>query len=72
MSTGGFSFDLHKDGLSFEVIKVGQLTDDEKEKVFSCISGIDKANMLESKLAFIIPELPEKALILLLKVRLVN
>ncbi|MGY2461558.1 DUF4297 domain-containing protein [Vreelandella sulfidaeris] len=60
VSTGGFSFDLHKDGLSFEVIKVGQLTDDEKEKVFSCISGIDKANMLESKLAFIIPELPEK------------
>ncbi|SEI48359.1 protein of unknown function [Allopseudospirillum japonicum] len=60
VSTGGFSFDLHKEGLSFEVIKVGQLTEGEKAKILSCISEIDKTNMLESKMAFIIPELPEK------------
>ncbi|ASJ96123.1 DUF4297 domain-containing protein [Shewanella marisflavi] len=60
VSTGGFSFDLHKKGLSFEVIKVGLLLKEEKEKILACISGIDKENILEEKLAFIIPELPEK------------
>src|SRR5690606_22120012 len=60
VSTGGFGFDLHKQGFSFEVIRVGQLTEDEKEKILDCVSDIDTANMLETKLAFIIPELPEK------------
>ncbi|TCK07469.1 DUF4297 domain-containing protein [Marinobacterium mangrovicola] len=60
VSTGGFSFDLHKKGLSFEVIKVGLLTEEEQAKIIGCISDIDKDNILESKLAFIIPELPEK------------
>ncbi|WP_067869468.1 DUF4297 domain-containing protein [Neptuniibacter marinus] len=60
VSTGGFSFDLHKNGLSFEVIDVGLLTEDERDKVLANISDIDKDNILENKLAFIIPDLPEK------------
>ncbi|MEZ2746034.1 DUF4297 domain-containing protein [Halopseudomonas bauzanensis] len=60
VSTGGFSFDFHKNGFSLEVIEVGLLTEDEKAKILESISEIDKEKILENKLAFIIPGLPEK------------
>ncbi len=60
ISTGGFSFELHKDGLSYDVIKVSCLSEDERAKVLESISEVDKDSVLENKLAFIVPELPAK------------
>lgn len=60
VSTGGYSFALHKDGFSFEVIKSGELTKDELKEIGQCISNIEGSEGLVSKLAFVVPELPEK------------
>ncbi len=60
VSTGGYSFGLHKEGYSFEVIKSGELTADELNKIEECVSKIKGSEGLVSKLAFVVPELPSK------------
>ena len=60
VSTGGYSFNIHKKGYSFEVIYSGELDGDELKKLESAISKISKDKDLLSKLAFVIPALPEK------------
>ncbi len=60
VSTGGYSFDLHKNGYSFEVISSGQLSCEEEKKIADCIAHIKGTSGFYDKLAFVIPELPEK------------
>ena len=60
VSTGGYSFNLHKEGFSFEVIKTGDLDEEEMSKLEECLSSIEGGGDLKSKLAFIVPSLPEK------------
>ncbi|MCG6658753.1 DUF4297 domain-containing protein [Halomonas campisalis] len=60
VSTGGYSFDLHKKGFDYEVIKSGQLSEDEAKKIAECIAHLEGASGFCQKLAFIIPDLPEK------------
>lgn len=60
VSTGGYSFNTHKDGYSFEVIDSGELNDEEVKKVENAISKISGVEDFLPKLAFVIPSLPEK------------
>lgn len=60
VSTGGYSFDLHKEGFNFEVISSGKLSDVETTLITKSLSEIEGSSGLQSKLAFIIPELPAK------------
>lgn len=60
VSTGGYSFNVHKKGYSFEVIGSGELSDEEVKKVENAISKISGTESFLPKLAFIIPSLPEK------------
>jgi hypothetical protein len=60
VSTGGYSFELNKKGFDFEVIKSGQLSNDETKKLVECIAHLEGSSVFCDKLAFIIPDLPEK------------
>jgi hypothetical protein len=60
VSTGGYSFELHKDGFSYEVISSGQLSENEGKVVAGCIAEIKDTGGFYEKLAFVIPELPER------------
>lgn len=60
VSTGGYSFNLHKEGFSLEVIKSGDLSEDELSEIGACLDGITGSESLASKLAFVIPTLPDK------------
>lgn len=60
VSTGGYSFNTHKEGYSFEVIDSGELNDEEVKKVEDAISKISGTKNFLPKLAFVIPSLPEK------------
>lgn len=60
ISTGGYSFDLHKNGFNFEVIKSGQLSKEETKIIAGCIAHIKGSSDFYDKLAFVIPDLPEK------------
>ncbi|WP_417225971.1 DUF4297 domain-containing protein [Amphritea sp.] len=60
VSTGGYSFNIHKEGYNFEVIDSGELNDEEVKKVEDAISNISGIEGFIPKLAFVIPSLPEK------------
>lgn len=60
VSTGGYSFNIHKKGYSFEVIGSGELSNEEVKKVEDTISNISGAEGFIPKLAFVIPSLPER------------
>ncbi len=60
VSTGGFSFELHKKGFDLEVIRSGELSDDESDRLKVCLGDIDSERFIK-KLAFIIPDLPNKS-----------
>lgn len=60
VSTGGYSFDIHKKGYSFEVIDSGVLSDEEVKRVEDSVSRIPGVGNFISKLAFVIPSLPNK------------
>lgn len=60
VSTGGYSFNIHKEGYCFEVIDSGELSDEEVKKVEDAISNISGTEDFIPKLAFVIPDLPEK------------
>lgn len=60
VSTGGYSFNTHKKGYSFEVIDSGELNAEEVKKVEDAISKITGTADFIPKLAFVIPYLPER------------
>ncbi|MDT4331901.1 DUF4297 domain-containing protein [Methylomonas sp. MV1] len=60
VSTGGYSFDINKKGYTFEVINSGQLSKEEEKKITDCIAHIKDTSEFFEKLAFIIPDLPDK------------
>lgn len=60
ISTGGYSFSLHKEGYNFEVIKSGQLSDEENTILLDSLKHIDGLSNFHQKLAFVIPDLPPK------------
>ncbi|MEZ7275861.1 DUF4297 domain-containing protein [Pseudoalteromonas sp. 68 DY56-GL68] len=60
VSTGGYSFNIHKEGYCFEVIDSGELSDEEVKKIEDAISNISGTENFIPKLAFVIPSLPEK------------
>lgn len=60
VSTGGYNFDIHKEGYSFEVIDSGVLSDEEVKRVEDSVSRISGVGNFISKLAFVIPYLPDK------------
>ena len=70
VSTGGYSFELHKDGFNYEVISSGQLTEKEGKVVAGCIAEIKDIGEFYEKLAFVIPELPEKSFDLVVEGRI--
>lgn len=60
VSTGGYSFALHKKGFKFDVISSGQLSEEESNKVAGCIANINGSSDFHKKLGFVVPDLPEK------------
>jgi hypothetical protein len=60
VSTGGYSFQTHKNGFKLEIIQSGDLTREEIGKIDKCLTSIVGGNAIIPKLAFIIPDLPEK------------
>ncbi len=60
VSTGGYNFEVHKNGFDFEVIKSGQLSKDETKQIHECLAHLKGSSDFCDKLAFIIPDLPEK------------
>ncbi len=61
VSTGGFSFDSKKKGYKFEAIEAGSLSKEESNKVrVSLIKEVGNDDLMD-KLAFVIPNLPEKS-----------
>ncbi|MEM5503742.1 DUF4297 domain-containing protein [Shewanella frigidimarina] len=70
VSTGGYSFELHKKGFNFEEISSSQLTEDEGKVVAGCIAEIRNTDGFYEKLAFVIPDLPEKAFDLVVEGRI--
>jgi Txe/YoeB family toxin of Txe-Axe toxin-antitoxin module len=70
VSTGGYSFELHKDGFNFEVISSSQLSENEGKVVAGCIAEIKDTGGFYEKLAFVIPELPDKGFDLLVEGRI--
>lgn len=60
VSTGGFSFDLHKEGYDFEVIATGDLSDDERNTIRKHLISEFGSDDLLSCLMFVVPDLPGK------------
>ena len=60
VSTGGYSFDLHKNGFDFEIINSGQLSKEETKTIADSIVHINGTSDFCGKLAFIIPDLPAR------------
>lgn len=58
VSTGGFSFKIHKEGYSCEVIKAGQLKAEEIKKIKDHLLSETGSEELIKNLAFIVPNLP--------------
>ncbi len=59
VSSGGYSFDIHTKGFRFDVIRSGQLTKDETEKLMKCIEHVKGSPGFQEKLSFVIPDLPK-------------
>ncbi|OGQ85266.1 MAG: hypothetical protein A2464_07425 [Deltaproteobacteria bacterium RIFOXYC2_FULL_48_10] len=64
VSTGGYSFDIHKKGFSLEVIDCGDLSYKELDVILECLEtevgdGKHLDNFIE-KIAFIVPDLPDQ------------
>lgn len=60
VSTGGYKFDLHSEGFSFEIIESGKLTTAEIDSISKCLKNEIGDDSIVSKIAFIIPDLQEK------------
>lgn len=60
VSTGGFKFDLHDKGYSYEVIKTGDLSQDELNTLRTHLITEFGSDDLLNCLAFVVPDLPAK------------
>jgi len=67
VSTGGFNFDLHKNGYNFEVINTGNLTEKEYGELRDhLISEFGNDDLLNCSM-FVVPDLPAKGFDLVTK-----